>query len=237
MSEAKIDFSFNNLHFSCEGDKDWVGIQLNSVLNRIPGLNKPEPAVQPEVVKTLVEKTEAIAEVAVVSEVVTEVVTEAEIAEEVADVLVADVPVAEVRRRRGRKPRVVTLDEVILEPIAPVEEVKEKSKRGRKPKVVAEPIVEEVAVDPLIDFLREKNSEKNQVKKFLATAVYLHSQGDEKFSTPSISRVLKASNSEKLINASDCLNKNEKKGFCIKEGKEFILTEAGIRSILGGSEE
>jgi len=235
MSEAKIDFSFNNLHFSCEGDKDWVGIQLNSVLNRIPGLNKPEPSVQPEVVKTLVEKTEAIAEVAVATEA--EVVTEAEVSEEVADVLVENAPVAEVRRRRGRRPRLVTEDEVISETEAPIEEVKEKLKRGRKPKVVAEPIVEEIATDPLIDFLREKNSEKNQVKKFLATAVYLHSQGEEKFSTPSISKVLKASNSEKLINASDCLNKNEKKGFCIKEGKEFILTEAGIRSILGGSEE
>jgi len=36
MAESKIDFSFENLHFSCEGDKDWVETQLNQVLNRIP---------------------------------------------------------------------------------------------------------------------------------------------------------------------------------------------------------
>jgi len=81
------------------------------------------------------------------------------------------------------------------------------------------------------------NADKNQVKKFLATAVFLHSQGTEKFSTPTVSKALKAAQIEKLINASDCLNKNEKKGFCIKDDKEFILTEAGIRSILGISEE
>ena len=51
-----------------------------------------------------------------------------------------------------------------------------------------------------------------------------------------VSKLLKASHIEKLINASDCLNKNEKKGFCIKDDKEFILTESGIRSIIGGNE-
>jgi hypothetical protein len=188
MAESKIDFSFDNLHFSCEGDKDWVETQLNQVLNRIPGLNKLETAAKPEKVKSSAEK--------VVAE----------------DVLTAEVPVAEA---------------------------KEKGKRGRKPKalVVEEPIVEEQPGDPLFDFLKEKNADKNQVRKFLATAVYLHSQGTEKFSTPTVSKALKASQIEKLINASDCLNKNEKKGFCIKDEKEFILTEAGIRSILGGSEE
>jgi len=186
MAESKIDFSFDNLHFSCEGDKDWVETQLNQVLNRIPGLNKPEPAVKSDKVKPSPDK--------VIS----------------ADVLIGEEAVAEV---------------------------KEKGKRGRKPKVVAEPLVEEPSGDPLFEFLKEKNADKNQVKKFLATAVYLHSQGEEKFSTPMVSKLLKASHIEKLINASDCLNKNEKKGFCIKDEKEFVLTEAGIRAILGSSEE
>ena len=38
MAESKIDFSFENLHFSCAGDNDWVEKQLNNVLNRIPSL-------------------------------------------------------------------------------------------------------------------------------------------------------------------------------------------------------
>ena len=186
MAESKIDFSFDNLHFSCEGEKDWVETQLNQVLNRIAGLSKPESFVKSEKVRPF--SNTAVAEDASNSEVT-------------------------------------------------VTEEKEKSKRGRKPKVVTEPLVEELSGDPLFEFLKDKNADKNQVKKFLATAVFMHSQGGEKFSTPMVSKALKASHIEKLINASDCLNKNEKKGFCIKDEKEFILTDAGIRSILGDIQE
>ena len=185
MAESKIDFSFDNLHFSCEGDKDWVETQLNQVLNRIPGLNKSGLLVKSEAVKP--------------------------------------------------SPKLHTVDGFITQAPGAVE--KEKGKRGRKPRMFVEPLVEEPSGDPLFEFLKDKNADKNQVKKFLATAVYLHSQGLEKFSTPVISKSLKAAHIEKLINASDCLNKNEKKGFCIKDEKEFILTESGIRSILGGTEE
>ena len=186
MAESKIDFTFDNLHFSCEGEKDWVETQLNQILNRIPGLNKPELFAKSAKAKS--SSNHDVAE----------------------DVLIAE---------------------------SAVTEVKEKGKRGRKPKLVAEPLVEEPSGDPLYEFLKEKNADKNQVKKFLASAVYMHSQGGEKFSTPMISKALKASHIEKLINASDCLNKNEKKGFCIKDEKEFILTDEGIRSILGDIEE
>ena len=186
MSESKIDFSFDNLHFSCEGDKDWVETQLNQVLNRIPGLNNNEQYAKTAKVKP--------ASANVISEAVS-----------IPEVLVA--------------------------------EVKEKGKRGRKPKVVTEVLVEEPSGDPLFEFLKEKNADKNQVKKFLATAVFLHAQGGERFSTPLVSKALKAAHIEKLINASDCLNKNEKKGFCIKDEKEFVITEAGIRAILGATEE
>lgn len=182
MAEAKIDFSFDNLHFSCEGDKLWVEAQLNMILNRVPGLKKPELA-ETETVQSFSEPTDEATE-----------------------------------------------SETMVAP------GKEKSRRGRKPREAVE-LSEETPGDPLFEFLKDKNAEKNQVKKFLATAVYLHAQGIEKFSTPIISKTLKAARIEKLINASDCLNKNEKKGFCIKDDKEFILTESGIRSILGGTEE
>ena len=170
MADSKIEFSYDNLHFSCEGEKEWVENQLNRVLNRIPGLNPPVAVRKKEVTK--------------------------------------EVPIAE----------------------------KVKKTRGRKPKSVAESVVQESSDGPLMEFLKEKKSEKNQVRKFLAVAVYLHAHGVEKFSTPLISNTLKNDGIEKLLNASDCLNKNEKKGFCIKEDKEFILTELGIRAILGGEE-
>ena len=186
MSEAKIDFSFENLHFSCEGDKNWVETQLNQVLNRIPGLHKP----------TMAETTE----------------------------------------KAKPSPVESVIEGISVENLYEDDELKQKVKRGRKPRIsaTAEPIVDEPAGDPLLSFLKEKNADKNQVKKFLAAAVYLHAQGEERFSTPLVSKSLKAASIDKLINASDCLNKNEKKGFCIKDGKDFILTEEGIRSILGG---
>lgn len=166
MADSKIELSYDNLHFLCEGEQVWVENQLNGILNRIPGLSNPNT----------VAKTEGV---------------------------------------------------VITSGPEPV-----KKARGRRPKA-AESSIQETSSDPLMDFLREKRADRNQVRKFLAVAVYLHAHGMEKFSTPLISKTLKNAGIEKLINASDCLNKNEKKGFCIKEDKEFILTDLGIRAILG----
>lgn len=177
MAESKIDFSFESLHFSCEGDKDWVEYQLNQILNRIPGLNNTEFNSTPE---------------------------------------------------RGT----VTLGTDMIDKI-PGKVKKDSLRNNRKQKIAIAPAAPDSYRNPLFDFLRDKNAEKNQVKKFLATAVYLHSQGIEKFSTPMVSKSLKTGRIQKLINASDCLNKNEKKGFCIKNEKEFILTDAGVRSIIG----
>jgi hypothetical protein len=167
MADSKIEFTYDNLHFLCEGEKEWVEVQLNEVLNRIPGLSKP----------------------------------------------------ASITKREEFN-------------YAPAGESIKKT-RGRKPKDVDESDQQEESTDPLMDFLREKKADKNQVRKFLAVAVYLHAHGMEKFSTPLISKTLKNAGIEKLINASDCLNKNEKKGLCIEEDKEFVLTDLGINAILG----
>jgi hypothetical protein len=178
MVNSKIDFSFDNLHFVCEGDKEWVEAQLNKVLDRIPALSRPAREVKSE----------------------------------------------KVRETRP-----------LVAPLAAV--VKVKGIRGRKPKALAESVKKEPDGNPLYEFLKDKKADKNQVKKFLATAVYLHSQGEEKFTSSLISNIIKNAGIEKLVNASDCLNKNEKKGFCIKDNKEFILTDLGIQAILGSSEE
>jgi hypothetical protein len=179
MADSKIEFSYDNLRFVCEGDKVWVENQLNKVLDRIPALNKPVLAIQ---------------------------------------------------GKKVRETRVSTSSETTA-----VKAVK--GPRGRKPKVAAEPVSQEPSGNPLYEFLKDKKANKNQVRKFLATAVYLHSQGEEKFSSPLISKTLKNEGIEALLNASDCLNKNEKKGFCIKDKREFILTDLGIQSILGATED
>lgn len=107
-------------------------------------------------------------------------------------------------------------------------------RKTRKPR--ASKVVQEESTDPLLDYLKEKNAAKNQVRKFLATAVYLQAQGQERLSTPTVSKKLKAAGIEKLANASDCLNKNVKKGFAIKENKEFVITELGMKAVIGEEE-
>jgi hypothetical protein len=166
MADSKIEFSYDNLRFVCEGDKEWVEAQLNKVLDRIPGLNK---AVRP--VKTETDN---------------------------------------VRITEASKEKTLT---------------KVKGVRGRKPKVVAESLKQEPSDNPLYEFLKDKKADKNQVRKFLATAVYLHSQGEEKFSSPQISKTIKNAGLEKLINASDCLNKNENRAQSekLKRGMEPVL--------------
>lgn len=182
MSEAKIDFSFNDLHFLCEGDKDWVEAQLNQILNRIPEFNIHKAA-------TAFNNTTA-----------------------------------------ENSP--VYTDQAV-EAISPELEAETKSRTYKKAEQVAASTQSEEINNPLALFLKDKNAERNQVKKFLAIAVFLYSRGEEKLSTPMVSKTLKALRMEKLMNASDCLNKNEKKGYCIKNGKEFVLTQDGIQSILG----
>ena len=170
MADSKIELTLGSFRFSCEGEKEWVEVQLGNILDRAPSLL----SLGGEVATTSAGEE--------VEEVAAEVVR----------------PVA----RRGRKPREV---------------------KAKKP----------VSSDPLVAYLKEKKADNNQVRKFLATAVYLHSQGTQKFSTPMISKKLKAAGIPKLSNASDCLNKNVKKGFCIKEDKEFVLTNEGIQAIIG----
>ena len=102
----------------------------------------------------------------------------------------------------------------------------------KAPKLPKEKKIGGLNDSPLFQFLAEKKAEKNQVRKFLATAVYLAQSNDQsKLSTLMISKALKSFGIEKLLNPSDCLNKNEKKGYCVKEGKIFTITENGFLSV------
>lgn len=277
MGDSKIDFSFENLHFACEGDNDWVEKQLNNVLSRIPSLlavhRKGENVVeevidvqevtspgarQPKVRKPKKDKT-----VAAVKDDIVEVPVEK----------LAKAPKAKTPRipkapkapkspkaskstKAPKSPKLPKTPRAAKVPKAPkairakatgapktVEIAKEKVKKAPKvkpvkvtkvkaPKLPKEKNATGRTDTPFYQFLAEKKAEKNQVRKFLAAAVYLAKSNDHvKLSTPMISKALKSAGIERLQNASDCLNKNEKKGYCVKEGKNFIITENGFLAV------
>ncbi|PYJ68481.1 MAG: hypothetical protein DME76_12180 [Verrucomicrobia bacterium] len=83
----------------------------------------------------------------------------------------------------------------------------------------------------LASFLRDKNASTNQVKRFLATAVWLGAKGKNRLTTADVTRALKDSNQSRLGNPADCLNKNVAKGHCEKDGKEFFVTTEGAASL------
>jgi hypothetical protein len=88
-----------------------------------------------------------------------------------------------------------------------------------------------VAQKTLAAFLGEKSAKKNQVKKFLATAVWLHAKGSEKLRTMDVTSALSQSSQQSLGNPSMCLNNNVKKGYCQKIGNEFYVTQEGKESL------
>ncbi len=80
-------------------------------------------------------------------------------------------------------------------------------------------------------FLQEKNANAPQVRKFLATAVWLIAQGHTRLSTRDVTQALRESRQSRLSNASDCLNRNVSKGYCEKIGNEFFVTQEGKDSL------
>lgn len=88
-----------------------------------------------------------------------------------------------------------------------------------------------IAKKTLPVFLNEKNATKNQVRKFLATAVWLESKGKQKLTTRDVSKALNDSKQTRIGNPADCLNQNVSKGHCEKDGKEFFVTDEGKNSL------
>jgi hypothetical protein len=87
-------------------------------------------------------------------------------------------------------------------------------------------------IGTLAAFLKEKNATSNQVKKFLATAVWLlESTGKDRITTAEVRTALKNANQTKLNNPADCLNQNVGKGHCEKDGGSFFVTEPGSTSL------
>jgi hypothetical protein len=88
-------------------------------------------------------------------------------------------------------------------------------------------------VGTLADFLKEKNATTNQVKKFLATSVWLHDNTEqERLTTREVKAALKKAHQTKLTNPANCLNQNVTKGHSEKDGASgFFVTEAGRNSL------
>lgn len=90
----------------------------------------------------------------------------------------------------------------------------------------------EIAEKALVTFLEETNSTDNQREKFLATAIWLQARGKSPLKTHDVTVALEENKLPAIKNPSERLNANTKKGYCEKDGKYFIVTEAGKRSIL-----
>lgn len=80
----------------------------------------------------------------------------------------------------------------------------------------------------LAAYLRSTNSTSNQVRKFLATATWLHdAEGKNRVATKDVSNALSSHSQGKLTNPAECLNKNAGKGHCVKEGGAFYVSPEG----------
>jgi len=89
-----------------------------------------------------------------------------------------------------------------------------------------------IASQSLPNFFRAKEVPSSGFKKFLATAVWLHSKGSNRISLGDVTQALRDSNQTRLSNPSDCLSKNVTKGFIEKEGRQFFVTPQGRAFIL-----
>ena len=87
------------------------------------------------------------------------------------------------------------------------------------------------ADEALPQFLARTNATANQVRKFLATAEWLHRKGTEIVKTTNVTQALRDAHQKRLKNASDCLAKNAAKGFCVKDGAGFYVTDEGRKHL------
>lgn len=80
----------------------------------------------------------------------------------------------------------------------------------------------------LSTFLKEQNATSNQRLKFLAAATWLAKNNENDLQTIDVANALKESRQPSLSNAADCLNKNDRQGYCEKDGDHFFVTPQGF---------
>src|SRR5229473_6310176 len=81
----------------------------------------------------------------------------------------------------------------------------------------------------LAAFLKAKSATTNQVRKFLATAIWLHDHESMEFvNTSDVIAALSDAKQKELTNPAASLNQNVSKGFCSKRTKnQFYVTDEG----------
>lgn len=100
------------------------------------------------------------------------------------------------------------------------------------PKQVSALADDAISSQTLSSFLRARDA-KSGLRRFLATAVWLHARGSPRLSTGDVTKALRDSNQSRLTNASDCLSKNVSKGYIERDGKRFFVTDEGKESVSG----
>lgn len=88
-----------------------------------------------------------------------------------------------------------------------------------------------IASQTLAAFLKSKNANKNQNKKFLATAVWLQAKGATRLETKQVTKALRDASQPRIGNAADTLSQNIGKGYCEKDGNQFFVTDEGRQSL------
>jgi len=84
----------------------------------------------------------------------------------------------------------------------------------------------------LAAFLKAKNANDSQTRKFLATAVWLQdAEHKDRLRTKDITEALSTHKQGSLTNASNCLAENAKRGYCVREGKLFYVPDEGRDSL------
>jgi hypothetical protein len=84
----------------------------------------------------------------------------------------------------------------------------------------------------LASYLKSTGSTSNQVRKFLATAAWLHdTEKKKRLTTKDVSTALNDHNQGKLTNPANTLNQNVGKGHCVKDGRTFYVTPDGKSSL------
>lgn len=84
----------------------------------------------------------------------------------------------------------------------------------------------------LAAYLKSTSSASPNNRKFLATASWLHdSQNKDMLATRDVSAALDENKQGSVGNASECLSRNIKAGYCQKKGKMFYVTPEGKASL------
>lgn len=84
----------------------------------------------------------------------------------------------------------------------------------------------------LASFLAAKAAKTDKTRKFLAAALWLQdTQSKNRLSTSDVKKAVNDNKQGPLGNASQSLTNNAKRGFCLKEGRQFYVTDEGRAEI------